>query len=429
MVIKIINAIILSIYSTMILRKFLKILFVEKTKTIISKFIWGIYFIGLIVSTWSENNAYLKLTIVILLSIVVSLVCYHGGIWKKTVFSISFNAMAMLSETLCGFTFMMLGIDYMIPKNIGLIVSKTILFLIIYLLEKIFKNIIVTELSRKYSLLLMLIPVGSIFVISNIFFLNTANSNMELMIFSMFSALIMLGINTIVFLVYEKIAIDAELQRLNTVYRQQVILYERYMNEKTLSMTTFRQAKHDLKQKLFVIVTLAREQKLDDIIVYVQNLITESGIENKGVIQTGNSIVDSILNYQYHLAKVNNIQFWSELIIPDKWKFDAGDICVILGNALDNAIEATMKVEEIERKIKIAMTYNNNNLSIIIINSFDGNIRKKNQNELLTTKEDTINHGLGLQSIQKVVDKYNGTVAFDYSEDQFCLRLLLYGSS
>ena len=99
------------------------------------------------------------------------------------------------------------------------------------------------------------------------------------------------------------------------------------------------------------------------------------------------------------------------------------DIGVLYGNLVDNAVEACSKVPEGQRFVKIENKYQSGILLLIITNSKTG---KKNKS-LKTTKKDNIRHGHGVQSVRKVVEKYNGTVSFTDKGDIFEVSAMLYG--
>ena len=109
--------------------------------------------------------------------------------------------------------------------------------------------------------------------------------------------------------------------------------------------------------------------------------------------------------------------------IPKKMQLDHGDIGVLYGNLVDNAVEACSKVPEEQRFVKIENKYQSGILLLVITNSKTG---KKNKS-LKTTKKDNIRHGHGVQSVRKVVEKYNGTVSFTDKGDIFEVSAMLYG--
>lgn len=107
--------------------------------------------------------------------------------------------------------------------------------------------------------------------------------------------------------------------------------------------------------------------------------------------------------------------------------FKSADMCLILGNLLENAVEATQKVEG-RRYIKIKMKYDKNNLLIFMVNSYNGQLIKIDDKRLKSTKTDVRNHGIGLSSVNRAAAKYHGTVVIEDSiPEQFKIKVLLYG--
>lgn len=103
------------------------------------------------------------------------------------------------------------------------------------------------------------------------------------------------------------------------------------------------------------------------------------------------------------------------------------DICLILGNLLENAVEAAQKVDG-KKYIEIKMKYDKNNILLSVTNSYSGKLLKTKDHRLKSTKTDAENHGVGLASVYRAVAKYCGTVIIDDSvSGQFKIRVLLYG--
>ena len=97
--------------------------------------------------------------------------------------------------------------------------------------------------------------------------------------------------------------------------------------------------------------------------------------------------------------------------------FKGADICLILGNLLENAVEAARKVER-NKYIKVRMKYDKNNLLLYIVNNYRGE---------LITKADSENHGVGLASVYRTVAKYHGMVVIDDSTpEKFLVKVVLY---
>ena len=117
---------------------------------------------------------------------------------------------------------------------------------------------------------------------------------------------------------------------------------------------------------------------------------------------------DSILNFKLQEAKLYKIKVLLELSIPIKLNCSTLNLVVIMGNILDNAIQANCKLES-ERRISIQMIYNKNILIINVSNTFDGKVLYYGDN-IATSHVDKENHGLGLNNTKAILKKYNGTI-------------------
>ena len=133
------------------------------------------------------------------------------------------------------------------------------------------------------------------------------------------------------------------------------------------------------------------------------------------------------LNYPFlnllTLVSVLLIKVDTTIRIPKQMQLEHGDIGVLYGNLLDNAIEACRKVEEDRRFIRIENKFTEGKLLLIVENSKTG---ERNES-LKTTKKDNYSHGRGIHSVRKVVEKYNGTVTFTDKGEIFEVSAMLYG--
>lgn len=146
-----------------------------------------------------------------------------------------------------------------------------------------------------------------------------------------------------------------------------------------------------------------------------------------GLATSGNLVIDSIINYKANIAKKNQIYFSVELLIPQTLNIDAISICQIVGNALDNAIEATAKVDDVAKRIvQIGMNYKQNALFIQIVNPYRGEVVTDSNGHLMSSKRNFRTEGIGLQSIMSVVEKNQGSCIVGFENNQFRLRVTLY---
>ena len=218
-----------------------------------------------------------------------------------------------------------------------------------------------------------------------------------------------------------------ELRQKNVVYKQEIDLYNKHIEEKENSMLEFRKARHDLKNQLIFLLERCEKKEYKEVEQFLEQLIEKAPFDSLTISKTDNSVVDALVNYKYTIAKRFGVEFIVKLEIPVSLPFESADMCVILGNALDNALEANIRADIEKRYVKLNMRMEMNNLVIIIENSFDGHISKNEKGKILTVKTNKIDHGLGLGSIQEAVNKYHGFMKTSYTKNVFILEILLYG--
>ena len=147
--------------------------------------------------------------------------------------------------------------------------------------------------------------------------------------------------------------------------------------------------------------------------------------ENIPTISSGNTVIDSIINYKCDCAKQYNIDVKTEIQIPPIRILQEIDATIIFGNLLDNAIEALQKVPAENRLLEIMIRVVRNQCFIKISNTCVGEHKWEN-GRLLSDKSDKSLHGLGLQSVEKSVLKYDGEMHVENAEGIFTVSIMLY---
>lgn len=368
-----------------------------------------------------------KLITTTILTILVSVLAYQGTIWKKCVFSFLFNAIWMLLEILSGYFISFWRQDFLNQQILGSLSSKMLLAIMIFGIGKVFEGQNIRELPVNYSFMLLLIPVGSIFTANTIFHLSLDKIGDIMELNTILSIIIVLGINVLIFRIYMKLAEEFELKKNTTVYLKQLELYEMYGREKEINITELREAKHDMKNNLLLIRGYAEKNQNQAILDFIDHFLEKDIFALPRSMQTGNPGIDSIITYKRNIAQKKGIDIQIEMNIPMLLPFNATDIAVVLGNIFDNAIEATTKLEPDKRRISFYMKYDKGNLLISILNTYDGWLNLDRKEKLLTRKDDKINHGMGMDIVRRVVNKYHGTVQIKHTNNEFLVKLILYG--
>lgn len=183
-----------------------------------------------------------------------------------------------------------------------------------------------------------------------------------------------------------------------------------------------RKLYHDMKNHLMCIGSLCDN---DESIDYINNLNKELvGLDR--TFNTGNRVLDIILSEKKTTCLEKDIKLTTEIDFSRSDFIDMLDISAIFSNSIDNAIQACDKINDnsIPKKINIRVKYVNNFCIIKIINSKVNEIFKK-KDKILTDKKDGFMHGLGISNIKDAVQKYDGNVVIDYTENEFVLTAMI----
>ena len=186
---------------------------------------------------------------------------------------------------------------------------------------------------------------------------------------------------------------------------------------------TMRGWRHDYHNHIQTMKAYLQMNKIEELEQYLNNLDKDLTTVDT-VIKTGNVMVDAILNSKISLAKSKDINVNAKAIVPKELKILEIDLCVIIGNLLDNAIEACMKLDNpSDRFIRVYVDIFKEQLYISVQNSNGGKI-KKIVKTYHTTKESN-SHGFGLIRVDNIVNKYNGYINRQNEEGVFATEVML----
>lgn len=142
------------------------------------------------------------------------------------------------------------------------------------------------------------------------------------------------------------------------------------------------------------------------------------------VIKTGNVMVDAILNSKISLMKSKGILVNAKAIVPAELAVSEIDLCTVIGNLLDNAMEAVLhQPREDDRFVRVFIGILKEQLYISVYNSTCGELKKK-KNVYVSTKSG-VNHGFGLMSVDRIVGKYKGFINRQNEEGVFATEVML----
>jgi len=241
----------------------------------------------------------------------------------------------------------------------------------------------------------------------------------------MISFFLIFVINIIIFNLYLRLSEELQLKMKNVVYENQIILNSKYIIEKERIFNELRTSKHDMKHHLSTLIVILKRNDIDQAVGYIENIFEKNELKDYTFVDSGNIIVDSLINSKYATAIANEIDFSGEIQVPVSLPYKATDLCIVLGNILDNALEASEKLPVGDRYIKLFVKYRMEELVIVCVNSFNGSVKLDESGLFITTKKDNDQHGIGIASVKKIAKKYAGNVLYECTDNEFMIKILL----
>jgi len=176
--------------------------------------------------------------------------------------------------------------------------------------------------------------------------------------------------------------------------------------------------RHDYRHHIQAMKVHAANGEYEEIGRYL-DMLDDDLTNVETVIKTGNRMADAILNSKLSIAAKNGITVKAEAKIPVSLRVSELDLCIIIGNLLDNAIDACMELPVEKRLIRIYMEMKGNFLYLALTNTSGGK-KKKN---FRSTKG--AGHGFGISRMDAVVEKYGGYITRASEDEAFSTEVLL----
>ena len=230
---------------------------------------------------------------------------------------------------------------------------------------------------------------------------------------------LMLFFNAIFLLMAISINRNVRLQQENQLLSMQ---QQRYESLKA-AIEEARQARHDLRHQLCQLAALAEEGNLEKIKAYLSGAV--SRIPSLELHFCENRAADGVVGYYCALAKREQIPFSVQLDLPECLPVDEINLCLVLSNLLENALEASLRTAPARRRIKLTAYLHGNSLALIQVeNTYDGVIREKDGVFLSSKRK---GDGVGLQSVRHIAEKSGGVSTVTYQDGLFCTKVMLRG--
>ena len=301
-----------------------------------------------------------------------------------------------------------------VGRYIGMIGTDLIYLWLIGLMHRII-NKRIRDLPVKYWMLIITIPVISIFLLQTILEGFAADKSYHL-ISLIFSLVGIIFINLAMFNFFESFDDKLKLRYLETLKQQEQENYKLL----TLTYKQAREFKHDIENQFLILKDMLENDDTDSAKAYLVKLGSYVRLANR-LCYTGNNAVDSIVNIKGSLAQTYGIDFICKVNIITSIKADELELCRIIGNGLDNAIEGCQRSGAANKHIWISISEEREKIFLVITNTSD----KVDASVLSSTKKEKGVHGIGTGSIKSSVDRLGGLVNFDCENGIFTLNIMV----
>lgn len=357
------------------------------------------------------------LTTISLLCGLVLIVCvlYDGSIWKKIVAIAASIAFTLVAEEITWHVLNVLGAG-MNNEAVGSLWSTLLALGINLIIEKRVSFDKNTGLPVGSYFSLFLIAVGNIILTYLPIEAKMSHT------YAVIALSVLCLINVSMYSLYETVVESYRNTAQAVVMKQQVEMYANQCEVINQSQQNIRSFKHDIHNHLLNISNYLQNEKYDDAKEYIIQI--GSALETpKEYVRTGNLEIDGIMNYKLERIKALGCVPVVEIDVPEERFMSDFDLIVIMGNLLDNVIEALEKDDK--KFLSITIRYAKGVLYISMRNSYQGELMSKGT-KLMSAKKDKANHGIGLYNIDNIVKKYTGNMEISYNEDIYRIDIILY---
>ena len=368
------------------------------------------------------NDIFLYLVTTTVLISLVAFLCFEDSVRHKIFWIVIFLLIISISEPivigiLCIANmgtpdeFLQSGLG----RYLGMIGTDLIYLWLIGLMHRII-NKRIRDLPVKYWILIITIPIISIFLLQTILEGFVADESYNYISLG-FSLIGIIFINILMFNFFESYEDKIKLNYIETLKQQEQENYKLL----TLSYKQVREFKHDIENQFSVLKDMLENDDTDAAKEYLVKLSSFVRLANR-LCYTGNNAVDSIVNIKGSLARTYGIEFICKVNIITSIKANELELCRIIGNALDNAIEGCQRSNSPSKHVWISISEEREKLFLVITNTSD----EVDTDSLTSTKKEKGLHGIGVSSIKSSVDRLGGLVKFDCKDGIFKLNIMIY---
>ncbi len=378
----------------------------------------------LFLSGFNVLGTFIFLALYILYAVFISEGKYIKGIISACIFEV----ILVLLSSLIYLTISLIIKDYDrllqgangIFRYTYLIIHKILLFVVLKIILLIFKENSAVEI--KQGIITFLFSLATVIGLGSTMYIASVTDSVSTQTQTLILTVVLTFSNVaLYFLIYQIQKYQKSKYELKLL-QEKIAFEEARHNDASAIWSNIRKVQHDIKQHITVISGFIEDNNMESCKEYLDKLLPNAG--NIGnLISSDNKALDYLINSKLTPLKDTKIVISGS--IGDLSDIKEFDLVCLMGNILDNAIEALEKVKTPdEKRIELLFIKQNSNRIIICKNTVDSSVLKSNK-ELKTTKRSKDAHGFGTKIIAKIVSDYHGMI--DYFEDfnMFGVQIIL----
>lgn len=395
----------------------------KKINSVYEKILYAIFNIAIVVVYLKFNIPLLTIVANFIFILLLSSLIYDDTFKRKAIVTILIIFFLLISDILLFMIFINVVNENILQKNsffdiYVVFIVNMIRYLFVLIVINFYKIRIEKNIPLIFSLPIALTAVISMVITINMFLV--INGNNYKFIYINITLIFIVCIVSI-YIFNKMVNVMSENARQKILIKQSEY-YEKKIEADSKNINDTRKIKHDMKNHMYAIKNMAKNNMSKDIITYTNDILGK--IEGEKVyINTGNYLIDGILNVKFEEMKNQGIDFKYDVKIPEGIKLPEFEVITILGNLLDNAIEGVKLIKD-NRYIEVFISYKDSNLLIKIVNTFDGLVIKDNKG-FISRKGEKAYHGIGLENVREQVEKSNGYMNIDTGNCMFTVDLFI----
>ncbi|MFI3173131.1 MAG: GHKL domain-containing protein [Eubacteriales bacterium] len=414
---------------TLIIYELYCMFFVKAENRLLGRVLYVIYFVFTTTTSLVRISPHIIIPLNIVISFCLTLV-YRATIKTRVLVCIGVVAALMSIEVAVPVLVQAItggNINQIIQDDFLSLLMMAVIKVVPYILIKIYKlkknyGIQFVESNASIPLriyaMFLIVPVGSIFLIDFLFSISDIVSDKQ----SGFVLLVVLIVNIIYIQLYAKLLELFEMKYESKILNRQLALYGSQYQLMESKMKEYRELKHNMKHDIHAIVAKLRFRDIQNIENAEWEQWVDDIIGEVDVNYTTSNALNIILNYYYHQAIKEKIKMVISVDVVEEIIIDDRTLCIIVGNLLENALEACEGNDDSWVKIQIIQQYDN--LQFRVSNPIYKTL-KWEEGIPKTSKEQKNQHGVGLKSVKRIVREKDGFFEVSTKEGTFIVEIIL----